>query len=381
MVNRRRLLVLALLSAIALPALVLAGPVRLALVAVENQSANPRFDYLEGIIQGILLFDLGSQEGIELVTRGDLETILREQELQLSALAGDPQAASRVGRILGADYLIKAEYVALGTEVQVTVRLLEVAGGRSLVFTERGSSENLIHALAEQVLQRLTGKTPKLQSEQKERSILSLQDEKPGKISLHSNLVDAEIFLDEEFAGYTTGDGRVPFVIDNVASGKHTVRIHLDDFGVVKEPEISFHDWEQAVEVKAGKNLVVRSNARHFNDILYKLQNLLGEEIDLSELRQQGRVERQRDASFTDRQGKRVDLRFLIDARLKENALEVRATLSYAGKAYPLELSGPVSENREVRRQVELVEAQIEADSGDISYRIWRTDIQQNMFR
>jgi hypothetical protein len=381
MVNRRGLLLITFLLAGALPALVSAAPVRLALLAVENQSANPRFDYLEGIIRGVLLFDLGSQEGIELVTRGDLEAILQEQELQLSALASDPQAASRVGRILGADYLVKVEYVALGSEVQVAVRLLEVSGGRSLVFTERGSSENLIHALAEGILQRLIGKTPKLQSEQKERSILSLQDEKPGKISLHSNLIDAEIFLDEQFVGYTTGDMRVAFVIDGVAPGRHAVRIHLEDFGVVKEPEISFHDWSETVEVKAGKNLVVRSSARHFNDILYKLQNLLGEEIDLSALQKQGRVERQHDASFTDRQGKRVDVRFLIDARLKENALEVQATLSYAGEVYPLRLSGQVSEDQEVRRQVELVQVQIEADSGDISYRIWRTDIEQNMFR
>jgi hypothetical protein len=51
----------------------------------------------------VLLFDLGSQEGVELLARGDLEAILREQELQLSELASDPQAASRVGKILGAE--------------------------------------------------------------------------------------------------------------------------------------------------------------------------------------------------------------------------------------------------------------------------------------
>jgi TolB-like protein len=381
MVSRSRPFLLAFLLAVALPGLVLAAPVRLALLAVENQSANPRFDYLEGIIQGVLLFDLGSQEGVELATRGDLEAILREQELQLSSLASDPQAASRVGRILGADYLVKGEYVALGSEVQVTVRLLEVSAGRSLVFTERGSSENLLHALAERILQRLTGKTAKLQSDQKDRSILSLQDEKPGKISLHSNLIDAEIFLDGEFVGYSTGDGRVAFIIDNVAPGKHTVRIHLGDFGVVKEPEITFHDWEQTVEVKPGKNLVVRSNARHFNEILYNLQNLLGEEIDFSVLQKQGRVERRHDASFTDRQGRRVDVQFMIEARLKENTLEVQATLSYAGEEYPIGLSAPLAEDQEVRRRIELVEVQLEAESGDLSYQIWRTDIQQNMFR
>ncbi len=382
--NRYRWVAVGLMAALlifAQPILAGAAPVRLALLAVENQSANPRFDYLEGIIRGVLLFDLGSQEGVELLARGDLEAILREQELQLSELASDPQAASRVGKILGADYLVKAEYVVLGAEVQVAVRQLEVAGGRSLVFTERGSSENLLHALAERILQRLTGRTVVLQSDQKERSILSLQDEKPGRISLHSNLIDAEIFLDEEFVGYTTGDGRVPFIVENVTPGRHRLRIHLVDFGVVKEPEISFHDWAETVEVKPGKNLVVRSNARHFNEILYDLQKLLEEEIDFRVLQQQGQIERQHDVSFTDRQGRRVDTRLPIDARLEGQTLEAQAILSYAGKDYPIALSAPVAEDREVRKQVELVEVQLEADSGDLDYQIWRTDIQQNMFR
>ena len=110
------------------------APVRLALLSVENRSADPRFDYLEGIIRGVLLFDLSSQPGVELVTRTDLDAVLREQELQVSAVAADPQAAARVGQLLGADYLVRGEYTALGGEVQVTVRLVEVA----LKYAETG---------------------------------------------------------------------------------------------------------------------------------------------------------------------------------------------------------------------------------------------------
>jgi len=160
-----------------LSALAGAAPVRLALLAVENQSANPRYDYLEGIIRGVLLYDFSSQPGVEVLARTELDAILREQELQLSTVAEDPQAAARVGELLGADWLVRGEYVALGSEVQVTVRLLEVSGGKTLTFTERGSSENLLHALAEQVRRRLTGRDVALQSDEKERSILSLQDE------------------------------------------------------------------------------------------------------------------------------------------------------------------------------------------------------------
>jgi TolB-like protein len=355
--------------------------VRLALLSVENQSADPRFDYLEGIIRGVLLFDLSSQPGVELVTRTDLDAILREQELQLSAVAADAQAAARVGQLLGADYLVRGEYAALGGEVQVTVRLLEVAGGRTLSFTERGSNENLLHALAEKVLQRLTGRQVALQSEQKERSILSLQDEKPGKISLHSFLIDAEIFLDEEFVGYTTGNERQPFVMEGVRPGRHRVRIHLQDFGVVKEPEISFHDWEQVVDVQPGKNHVLRSNARHFNDILYQLQELLREEVTREELSRTPQVKRQHDVSFTDRSGRRIPVVLSLEARRQADSLAVRAVVRYDGEETTLNLAAGAEEDKELRQAIGLVDVMLSIDSGETSYEVWRNDIQQNMFR
>ncbi len=377
------LLPLLVLFCLALPpgALAYGAPVRLALLSIENQSADPRFDYLEGIIRGVLLFDLSSQPGVELVTRTDLDAILREQELQVSAVAADPQAAARVGKLLGADYLVRGEYTALGGEVQVTLRLLEVSGGRTLSFMERGSSENLLHALAEQALQRLTGRQVTLQSEQKERSILSLQDEKPGKISLHSALVDAEIFLDEEFVGYTTGNERLPFVMEGVLPGRHRVRIHLGDFGVVKEPEITFRDWEQTVEVQPGRNLVLRSNARHFNDLIYRLQQLLREEIPREELSRTATVQRRHDASFVDRSGRRVEVLFSLEARRLPAGLELRAAVRYAGEERILSLAAGLEEDRELRQAVGLVDVILEADSGEVSYEIWRNDIQQNMFR
>jgi TolB-like protein len=377
--RRPLLLTAVLILCLALPAF--GAPVRLALLEIENRSADPRFDYLEGIIRGVLLFDLSSQAGVEIVTRTDLDAILREQELQVSALASDPQAAARVGKLLGADYLVRGEYTALGGEVQVTVRLLEVAGGRTTNFTERGSSENLLHALAEKVLAKLTGTRPALQSDQKERSILSLQDEKPGKISLHSFLIDAEIFLDEDFVGYTTGNERTPFVMEGVLPGRHRVRIHLSDFGVVKEPEITFHDWEQTVEVQPGKNHVVRANARHFNDIIYRLQQLLREDISRDELSRSGLLKRQHDASFVDRSGRRVPVAFDLEARRQGDSLELRAVVRYDGKEHVLSLKAGAEEDRELRQAIGLVDVILELDSGEASYEIWRNDIQQNMFR
>ena len=370
-----------LLQSLLIPIAVHAVPVNIAFLSMENLSANPRYDYLEGMIRGLLMYDLSAARDLEVVNRNDLDAILREQELQLSSLSEDQNKAIEVGRILGADYLLRGEYVFLGNDVLITIRLLDVADARSLTFSERGSSENTVHAIAEQIIFRLSGREVSLQSDQHDRSIISLQDEKPGSVQLFSHLIDAEIFVDDEFVGYTTGDPRTPFEIEDLSPGPHRLRIHLSGFGVVHEPEITFHDWEEEVQIKSGKRTVVRATARHFNEILYRLKQLVREDISFRDLESGDPVRREHDASFTDRKGGTVSIRLAVDASLLEERLLYVVELHYQGKTHRWDLSGMKGERREIRERVEKVEIWLEVDSSEVSYSIWRKDIEQNMFR
>ena len=383
--SRRPLTVPLLLSLFVLiclgPVAVQALPVNIAFLSIDNLSANPRYDYLEGIIRGLLLFDLSGAQDIEVVNRSDLDAILREQELQLSNLAEDQNKAIEVGRILGADYLLRGEYVFLGDDVLITVRLVDVIQARSLTFSERGASENTLHSIAEQIIFRLTGREVALQSQQHDRSIISLQDEKPGSVHLFCNLIDAEIFVDDEFVGYTTGDARVPFEIEDLSPGPHTLRIHLSGFGVVKEPEITFHDWEQEVQIKPGKRTVVRANAQLFNHIIYNLQQLLREDIDFRELEGGAVVRREHDASFVDREGNPVPITLVATAQRQGDRLEYVVEVSYQGRMHNWDLSGPIDERKEIRERVGKVEVRLDVDSSEVSYAIWRKDIEQGMHR
>ena len=356
-------------------------PVNVAFLSIDNSSANPRYDYLEGIVRGLLLFNLSGARDIEVVNRSDLDDILREQELQLSSLAEDQNKAIEVGRILGADYLLRGEYVFLGSDVLITVRLLDVVSARTLTFSERGAGENTLHSISEQIIFRLTGREMSLQSDQHDRSIISLQDEKPGSVHLFSHLIDAEIFVDDEFVGYTTGDPRVPFEIEDLSPGTHRLRIHLSSFGVVKQPEITFHDWEEEVEIKPGKRSVVRAKARHFNEIIYGLQRLVREEISFRELEAEGSVSREHDASFIDREGRPVPIELVAEARRRDDELEYTVVVSYDGEIHSYDLSGPIREQREIREMIGKVEVWLEVDSSEVSYSVRRRDIAQNMFR
>jgi hypothetical protein len=187
--------------------------------------------------------------------------------------------------------------------------------------------------------------------------------------------------VDGEFVGYSTGDPRVPFQIEDLSPGAHTLRIHLSGFGVVKEPEITFHDWEEEVQIAPGKRTVVRSRSQSFNHIIYNLQQLVREDINFRELEGGEPVRREHDASFVGRDGKPVPITLVATARRQGDRLEYLVEIDYDGKSYGWDLSGPIDEKKEIRERVGKVEVRLEVDSWDVSYAIWRKDIEQGMQR
>jgi len=94
----------------------------------------------------------------------------------------------------------------LGEDIILTLTTTRVSDGRTASFSDRGHTVNLIHGLAEKVAECLSGTAPALVSADGNRSIISLKDESPGSVALHSPLIDAEIYVDGEFFGYTNGD-------------------------------------------------------------------------------------------------------------------------------------------------------------------------------
>ncbi len=377
-------LIILLLSGIAL--ISAQAPVRVAMLDVENLGGDPRHQYLEGMIQGVLLFDLTRSEWVDVVARSDLENILAEQRLRLSGLTGEEERALDVGRLLGADYLIRSGFAFLGEDVLFTVNLIDVETGLTKTVMERGHTENTIHLIAEQIVLHATGADVVFQDPGGERSIISMKDETPGSIALHTNLVDAEIYLDGDFIGYSTGDIRVPFLIENLKPGSHRVRIDLGrDFGIVKLPEFTFHDWEEEVQVLSGRRQVVRANASHFNNIIYNQMKRLYENFTLDPTVNLVKEEWW-DASFVDRNRQEVVITLNVTARITEGICTLQADLHYDGEIHQFVINADSSRNGELREEVGKVEFRarvIPRYGGNyyIELQIWRTDIWQGMHR
>ena len=357
----------------------------LALLDIGNLTYDPRYDYLEGIVWGLLLYDFSRIPGIALVERQDLEQVLDEQRLRLQGIVEDEEEAIRIGDLLGADYLLSGSYVFLGEDIILTLTTTRVADGRTASFSDRGHTENLIHGLAEKVAERLTGTASPLVSADGNRSIISLKDESPGSVALHSPLIDAEIYLDGEFFGYTTGDMTEPIAIEPLPPGEHTIETRYGrDFGVVDQPEISFRNWSETVEIKPGKRTVLRDESRHFNDIIYSLMRLKRGDLRTDDPRQDP-IRVQETVSFTDRDGVDHEIQLTIESSYAGNSLVVTCDLTYDDSTESLPVT--IQPNRETEHEIinGKVEANIDISSKysryEVDYSLWRNDIEQNMWR
>lgn len=103
----------------------------------------------------ILLSALLSQsEQIQLVERVSLQKILEEQEMGLAGLQ-DSQAASQVGKLLGAEVLITGRVFKVGDQLYLSAKTISTASGRVFGYTAKVDSEKQliqgVEKLAEEI--------------------------------------------------------------------------------------------------------------------------------------------------------------------------------------------------------------------------------------
>lgn len=373
-------LVLVQLIILSIPAQTVSDGVKTAFLDFENINMDPALDYLGGIIKGLLLYDLSQNDYIQLVNRSELENVMKEQNLRLSGLAEDSENVLKVGRILGADWLINGEYIYLGRDVLMTISLTNVETARVYAFSERGSSENTIHSLAEKIITKLTGMETVFQNEDSVRSIISMKDESPGKLKLYSWVPGAEIYLDDKFIGYTGEDNKVPYIIERVEPGTHIIRTHYWPFGEVDLPEMIFHDWDEQFEITSGEEVVLRANQRQFNSIIYDLQQLIRENYRYSN-GNPGLYEKKHDVQWQDRNATDHLISYEITSRLDADHYSCEISMLYDGETFSWSREAAPDEDIEIRETIKDVEVRFNWSRNRIEYSVRRKDIEQGMWQ
>ena len=106
---------------------------RLAVMEFENASELARQQNLGSTFSELLTDYLSRNAGVfEVYERGQLDAVLREQELAVSDAAEQAEAI-RIGRLTGAHLLVLGSVLQAGNDVQVVARLVETETGQILV--------------------------------------------------------------------------------------------------------------------------------------------------------------------------------------------------------------------------------------------------------
>lgn len=363
------------------------NPPSLAVLPFENMNGNPDQDYLKGIIGYILIEDLSGSEALMVVERDILNTVLKEQKLILTGLIDDASAIE-TGQLLQASYILKGSYVFLGQDIFINITLIDVETGSSRTFSERGYQENTVHTLSEKLLEYMTGGNFSLQNPSGERTILALEQQEPGSLELFSYIIDARVFIDENFVGYTTGDSTVPLILE-LPPGKHTIRVHLtDNFGFLELPEVIFHDWQKEFNLLPGDNIVLEDGTRHFNDWLRDIKQLLRKSLQF-DLGSGDQKQITHSIDFIDREGRAIELELSIkfeETDTPKQGGHAEVFFIYQDKEYNFEYFSPAGKDTDFSEEIGIIRLDIDLEcnssySYELDYSIWRTDVWQGMHR
>ncbi|MDP2314051.1 MAG: CsgG/HfaB family protein [Pseudomonadota bacterium] len=105
----------------------LAGPGSVAVMYFQNQG-NPELEPLKVGLTQMLTTDLVGAGGVTVVERTQLQALMDELKLGHSAVV-DKDTSSKLGKLLGAEYLILGSYFSLAGTLRVDARLVRVETG------------------------------------------------------------------------------------------------------------------------------------------------------------------------------------------------------------------------------------------------------------
>jgi TolB-like protein len=106
-------------------------PPTVAVLYFDYTGRDPELEVLRKGLAQMLISDLSAADNVRIVERDRLEDVLAELKLQSTAKI-DPKSAARVGKLLGARYLVLGGYFDLQGVLRVDARIIDVETGRVL---------------------------------------------------------------------------------------------------------------------------------------------------------------------------------------------------------------------------------------------------------
>jgi len=166
------------------------------------------------VISDRLRSEIGKFDTYNIIERGLMEQILKEQVLQLSGLCDDASCLVEVGKILAVHYMVGGSVSKIGNLFTIEARIIDVESGQiitSVVEDYSGPIENLLVQTTKIVAARLLGQTTD------ESSVLLTGN---CDLFVDSNPAGGTIYLNEKPVGDVT-----PFRLEGLREGDYTIKV------------------------------------------------------------------------------------------------------------------------------------------------------------
>ena len=109
--------------------ILLADTKTVAISYFDNTSGTEEYNPLSKGLADMLITDLSNVKSIQIVEREKLESLLKEIDLGEGKFI-DPNTAQKLGKGLGAEYILTGAFLSIDPMMRIDARIIEVATGK-----------------------------------------------------------------------------------------------------------------------------------------------------------------------------------------------------------------------------------------------------------
>jgi TolB-like protein len=202
----------------------LAGAQDKPVVAVVDFRSLGLEEYVGQTIAEIIRTELIGTEKFTVLERGALEKVLAEQKLSMSGVA-DEQTAVRVGKLVGAKFMMVGSIAKLGSNYILNSRLIDVESGKATLGKRaEGRSEDDLSKMASQIVLAVTGGEETPSPTPSPSPTPTPAPAGVGAAQITSDPTGAKVVVDG------TERGATPLTVRDLSAGEHRVELILKDY-------------------------------------------------------------------------------------------------------------------------------------------------------
>ena len=169
---------------------IIASTQTIAISYFDNTSGLEEYNPLSKGLADMLITDLSNVKSIQIVEREKLESLLKEIKLGEGKFM-DESTAQKLGKGLGAGYMLTGSYLIMGETMRIDARLVNVGTSEVFMSEEITGKKNVFFKLEKDLVDKLIASLKLELSRTESRNIKKVQTESFESFSNYSSSLDA----------------------------------------------------------------------------------------------------------------------------------------------------------------------------------------------